>query len=225
MIDHTARQIDAVHDVAPLIRPAHLHQTAIAAVQFQKVIGLQDHVVKLKKRQALLAVKPRLDRFKRQHPVDREVFADVAQKADVVQLIQPFGIVDQDGIAWPIAKGDIGRKGAFDAGNVVINLRIGQQRPLIGAKRRIADLGGAAPHQNNRLAAAFLQPAQHHDLDQASHMKRLGCGVKTDIARHDPVQKGLIQGLIIGAIGQKAALDHHAHKVGFRMVGHGGLVH
>ena len=153
------------------------------------------------------------------------MLADVTQKADVVQMIQPFGIVDQDRIAWPIAKGDIGRKSAFDACNVVINLGVGQQGPLIGAKGRIADFGCAAPHQHNRLAAAFLQPAQHHDLDQRTHMQRLGRGVKADIARHDPLQKGLIQGLIIGAIGQKAALDHHAHKVGFRMVGHGGLVH
>ena len=40
-------KVDTIDDIAPLIRSAHLQHTAIALVQFQKIIGLKDHIVKL----------------------------------------------------------------------------------------------------------------------------------------------------------------------------------
>ena len=76
-----AGQVDAVDDVAPLVRAAHLQEAAVAAVELQEVVGLQDHVVELEEAQRLVAVEPRLDALEGQHPVDREVPADVAQEA------------------------------------------------------------------------------------------------------------------------------------------------
>ena len=58
MVQHAAGQVDAIDDIAPLIRAAKLQQAAVAPVQFQKVIGLQDHVVKFEKRERLFAVEP-----------------------------------------------------------------------------------------------------------------------------------------------------------------------
>jgi hypothetical protein len=69
-----------------------------------------------------------------------------------------------------------------------------------------------------------LQPAQHHDLDQAADMQRLCCCIKADIARHDAFGESLVKRLIIRAIGHKAALEHHTQEIGFRMVGHGRLM-
>jgi len=224
VVDHPARQIDAVDDIAPLIRSAHLHKAAVAAVQFKEIIGLQDHVVEFEERQRLLAVQPRFHALKRQHAVDAEMPANVAQEAKVVQIIQPFGIVDHHRIGRPVAKADIGRKRPLDPGDIVINLRVGQQRPLIGAKARIAHLGRAAAHQHDRLAPRFLQPAQHHDLDQRAYMQRLRRRIKADIARHDPLDQSLVKRLIIRAIGEKAAGHHHAHEIRFRVVGHGTLM-
>jgi hypothetical protein len=55
-----AGQVDAVDDVAPLVRAAHLQQAAIAAVQLEEVVGLQDHVVEFEEAESdLLAVEPR----------------------------------------------------------------------------------------------------------------------------------------------------------------------
>ena len=68
-------------------------------MQLDEVVRLQDHVVEFEKRQFLLALEPQLDRIERQHPVDREVAADVAQKIDVVEPVEPVGIVGHDGIA------------------------------------------------------------------------------------------------------------------------------
>ena len=40
VIQNAAGQVDPVDDIAPLIAAAHLQQTAIAAVQFEEVVGL-----------------------------------------------------------------------------------------------------------------------------------------------------------------------------------------
>ena len=96
---HAPAEIDAVDDVAPLVGAAHLQIAAVAARQLHEVVGLQDHVVELDERQLLLALEPQLHRVHGQHAVDREVPADVAQQVDVVELRQPLGVVDHDGVA------------------------------------------------------------------------------------------------------------------------------
>ena len=68
--------------------------------------------------------------------------------------------------------------------------------------------------------ARFLQPAQHHDLDERADMERLGRGIKADIGWDDTRNHGLIKALIIGAIGQKAALHHDTHEFRFWVIGH-----
>ena len=83
---HPAAEVDAVDDVAPLVRAAHLQDAAVALVQLDEVVGLQDHVVEFEERQLLLALEPQLDAVEGKHAVDREVPADVAQEVDVVEL-------------------------------------------------------------------------------------------------------------------------------------------
>ena len=80
-----AAEIDAVDDVAPLVRAAHLQHAAVAPVQLDEIVGLQDHVVEFEERQLLLAVEPQLHRIEGQHAVDGEMPADVAQEIDVVE--------------------------------------------------------------------------------------------------------------------------------------------
>jgi len=71
-------EADAVNDVAPLIRSAHLQNAAVALVKLHEIVGLQNHVVEFEKRQRLLALEPQLHRVERQHLVDGEVPADIA---------------------------------------------------------------------------------------------------------------------------------------------------
>jgi hypothetical protein len=73
-----AAEVDAVDDVAPLVRAAHLQHAAVAPVELDEIVGLQDHVVEFQERKLLLAVEPLLDRIEGEHAVDREVAADVA---------------------------------------------------------------------------------------------------------------------------------------------------
>ena len=48
----TARQVDTVDDIAPLIRTTHLQNTAITTAKFHKVISLKDHVVEFEESSA-----------------------------------------------------------------------------------------------------------------------------------------------------------------------------
>ncbi|OIQ66219.1 hypothetical protein GALL_522150 [mine drainage metagenome] len=138
---------------------------------------------------------------------------DVAQEIEVVQVVKPFRVVEDDRICRALAKLDVGGEHLLDPGDVRVDLLGAEQRALIRAERGVAHLGGAAAHQHDRLAAALLQPAQHHDLDQAANMQRFRRGIKADIGRDHAFDESLVQRLIIGAAGHEAALHHHAHEV------------
>lgn len=56
-------------------------------------------------------------------------------------------------------------------------------------------------------------------------MQRFGSGVKTDITRYHSRAQGIVKCLIIGAVRQKAALDHYTQKVRFGVVGHCLFIH
>src|SRR3546814_12019618 len=59
------------------------------------------------------------------------------------------------------------------AGDVPGNLLVAEQLPALVAKRRVADPGGAAAHQHDRLVAGALQQAEQHDRNQAADMERI----------------------------------------------------
>ena len=89
-------QVGAGKDVRPLVAPAELQGAPVASEGLEEVVGLEQHVVELKERQASL--KARLVGVRAQHFVHGEVAAVVAQEGDVVQGQQPLGVVDQEPI-------------------------------------------------------------------------------------------------------------------------------
>ena len=96
---HAPAEVDAHDDVAPLVGAAHLQVAAGAPRQLDVVVGLADHVVELDEAHLLLALEAQAHRVHGQHAIDREMPADVAQHVDVVELGQPLGIVEHDGVA------------------------------------------------------------------------------------------------------------------------------
>ena len=58
----------------------------------------------------------------------------------------------------------------------------------------------------------FLQPAQHHDLNQAANMQGFCRGIKANISGNDTLAQRLVEALIVRAIGQKATLHHDGHE-------------
>ena len=81
----------------------------------------------------------------------------------------------------------------------------GEQLAALVLARGIADLGGAAAHQHDRLVPGLLQPAQHHDLDQAADMERRRGRVEADIAGHDLLLRERVQPLGVGDLVDIAA--------------------
>ena len=185
---HAPAEIDAVDDVAPLVRAAHLQIAAVAARELDEVVGLQDHVVEFDERQLLLAIEPQLHRIHRQHAVDREMPADVAQHLDVVERGQPLGIVGHDGVALAGAERQELRERALDRVLVGVDLLVGEDLARLVAAGRIADARRAAAHQRDRLVAGLLQPVQHHDREQVADMQRRRGAVVADIGDDAPAR-------------------------------------
>ncbi len=118
--------------------------------------------------------------------------ADLAQERDVFELAQPLVIVDHDRVGRPVAEGQEALEHLADAGDVGVDLLVGQQLAALVLAGRIADLGRPAAHQHDRLVARLLQPAQHHDLDQAADVQARRGRVEADVAGHDlPLRQGV----------------------------------
>src|SRR3546814_5178009 len=71
---------------------------------FDEVVGLQDHVVEFEEAERLLALQPQLHGVEAEHAVDREMPAVVAQEVDILQLVDPVGIIGHHGIARSLAE-------------------------------------------------------------------------------------------------------------------------
>ena len=68
----------------------------------------------------------------------------------------------------------------------------------------------------------YISQSQNYLNEMSVQMER-HLGIKADIAGHHALHEGLVEALIIGAVGQEAAHHHHAQEVGFRVVGHRAL--
>ena len=95
--------------------------------QLEEVVGLEDHVVEFEEGQRLLAVEPQLDAVEGQHPVDREMRADVAQERDVVELVEPVVIVDHDRVGRPVAEGQEALEHPADQAMLASIVLVGEQ--------------------------------------------------------------------------------------------------
>ena len=78
---HRPDQAHSADQVAPLVAAADLHGAAVAPVELEEVHGLQQLVAELGVADAA-RFQPGLHRLPVQHPVDREVLADVAQEVE-----------------------------------------------------------------------------------------------------------------------------------------------
>ena len=210
---HATAEIGAHDDVAPLVRTAHLHDAVVALVELHEIVGLQDHVVEFEKRQWLVALEPQLHRIHGEHAVDREVPANVAQQRDVEQAVEPVGVVGHHSVGRAVAEGEVVGEALLDARHVGIDLCRGEQLAGLVAARRVADLGGAAAHQGDRLVAALLPPAQQHDLEQMADMQRIGGTVEADIGGADAARQQFVEACGIAALMHHAALVHDTHEV------------
>ena len=89
-----------------------------------------------------------------------------------------------------------------------------QQLAALVLARRIADLGRAAAHQHDRPVARLLQPAQHHDLDQAADMEARRGRVEADVGGDDLPLRQRVERRGVGQLVDVAALVEQLEEGG-----------
>ena len=102
-----------------------------------------------------------------------------------------------------------------DARDVGLDLLIGEQLARFVAAGRVADLGGAAAHEDDGPVPGLLQAAQHHDLHQAADMQAVRGRIEADVRRHDSGPGSVVEAGGIGLLMNVAALIERAQEVGF----------
>lgn len=141
--------------------------------------------------------------------------AHITQEFQIVDVAQPVGIVDHQGVGRAVTEGEVVGEDALDAGNVLGNRILGHQLAGFVLEGRIADHAGAAAHQRNRLVPGLLEPVQHHDLDQAACMKARSRRIEADIGRHGFLGQQFVEATFIGNLMNEATLGKRAKKIGF----------
>ncbi len=203
---HASAKLDAADDIAPLVRAAHLHAAAAAPGQLEEVVGLQHHVVEFEEAQRLLALEPQLHAVEAQHAVDREMPAVLAQERDVLEPVEPQRVVGHDRVGRAVAERQEPVEDAADAGHVGGDLGVAQKLARLVLARGIADLGGAAAHQHDRLVAGALPQPQQHDLQKTADMQAVGGTIEADIGRERPRREPRVERVAVGALMHEAAL-------------------
>src|SRR5262245_54711068 len=173
----------------------------MAPEELDKVVSLEHHVVELDKAQRLLALEPQLDRVVGQHAVDAEMAAVVAQEIDVVQTIEPVGVVDYERVIGAVTEAQELFEDLLDAGDIRGDLAVAQELARFVLAGWVADLGRAAADEHDRPVPGLLQLAQHHDAEEVADMERWGGAVEADIAgralgSRETVEPGLVSRLV-----------------------------
>ncbi len=172
-------QPDAGDDVAPLVGAADLQCAAVALVQLDEVVGLQQHVAELGVGDAL-ALEASPHRVAVEHDVDREVLADVAQELDRRHLRGPGQVVLDDGAGGRLVELDEPLELAADPVGPLGDGVGGVERALAGLAR-IADHAGRAAGQHDRPMSGLLKPPQRQQRHQMAGVQARRGGVEARI--------------------------------------------
>ncbi len=115
-----------------------------------------------------------------------------------------------------------------DTAHILCNRPLVEQLARLVFTGRITDFRRTAAKQYDRLMAAFLEPAQDHDLHETTDMQAGGGAVKADIGDQRAVvllvvMQQCVKRRCVGALMDEAALLHDAEKFG--SAGHIRIVH
>ena len=97
---------------------------------------------------------------------------------------------------------------------VVFDLLGRQQLTHLVLAGRIADLGRAAAHHDDRLVPGLLQPAQRHDLHQVADVEARRRAIESDIGGDAFLLDQRVEAFEVRALMQLAARRDEAEKFG-----------
>ena len=132
-----------------------------------------------------------------------------------MQARQPIIVIDHERAGGAVVESQVVIEDLADAGNVGVDLLVGQKLARFVAPRRVSHLGGPAPHQYDGAMPRLLQAAQHHDLHQTPHMQAVRRRVEPDVSRHDARGGAPVERCGVGLLMDVPALGEGAQEFGF----------
>ena len=205
-------EVDARGEVAPLVGAAGLQGAAVAAVELEVVVALEDLVRELGEGDAGFAVEARGDGFLREHPVDREVLADVAEEVDGRQLRGPVEVVDDLRGVGAVEVEELLDLGA-DLRHPFFDDLTWVERPF-PRHARVADEAGGAADEGQRVVSGLLEAGGGKQLDEVAHVQARGRRIETDIIGQRLLGQGFLQGGLVGGNCDEPAGLEFAEDVG-----------
>ena len=141
------------------------------------VVALHDHVVELQEAEALLHAL--LVALGTQHVVDGEACAHFPQHIDIVQGLEPLGVIQHQCLT--VGEVDELFHLALEALGVVFDGFLGQHLTHIAAAGGVADQSRAVTDQCDGLVAGHLQTSHQTQGHKVSHMQRIRRAVKANV--------------------------------------------
>ena len=198
-----ADQLDPADDVAPLVGAADLQPAAVPPVELQVVLALQQQVAELGVGHAVRR-EPSLDGLARQHDVDREVLADVAQELQRGLAAGPVEVVRDERAGRRAVELHEPLELAPDPVGPLGDGRDAVERALARVAR-IADHPGGAAREHDRPGARLLEPAQREQRDEVARVQAGRGRVEPAVEREHARGQVAPQCVGVGALRDEAA--------------------
>jgi hypothetical protein len=214
---HSADELGAGDDIAPLVRPAHLQLAAVVREQMHKVVALHQLVAELGKGDA--GLQSVLHRIFGHHIIDGDVLAYLTHELEETHALVPVVVVHQLGTVGAVLKIEETQQLGAHPGHIAGQRFFVQQVALGRFAARVAYHARSPAHQRDGPVAGPLQMHQQHDGHQIAYVQRVGRGVEAHIAGHHlAVQQVLCAG---HAVVQQAAPAEFFNKIVMGNEGHG----
>ena len=199
-----ADQLGSGGNISPLVGTAHLQFAVLMLIKMQKIGSLHQLVRKFGERHAVaLAAEALLDRVFGHHVVDRNAFADVANKFQEREILHPVVVVDQFGRIRSVGL-EVDQVTELPSDPLLVATQglLVEQVALKRLARRVADHAGSPAHQENGLMPAPLEVFKDHNADKVPDMQRVRRRVDSDVSR-----RHLLVQLLLGS---RHDIVHHA---------------
>jgi len=199
---NAADQIGAGDDIAPLVIPADLELTAPGLVELEEIVALQELIVELDKREALLEAQ--LVRLEGEHAVDREVTANIPEKLDIVEVGEPLGVVHHGELDVP--GGEKALDLPTDGRRVGVDLLHRKHPAHLRLARGVTDPGGAATDDDDAPMTELGEMRQGVDRNEVADVQGVPRRVDTDVEGKRSRVHPFPEALLVGALSEETPL-------------------
>ncbi len=147
--------------------------------------------------------------------------ADITDKFDIVEITEPVGVVDHLGLAF--AELDKAAHLLLKAFAVMVDHLHGHHFTQVLSAGRVADHAGAAADQGDGLVACHLQTLHQKQSHEMPNVKRIRCGIESDIEGSFAVIDELSDFLFTGDLCKQTSclqffIDLHLLQLSFKNI-------